>query len=78
MGLILGETLHPSVPHEAPARPEGRKVQGVELSSAPDVPSLRSALGSCNILWLSHAAEGRTNHFDQIRRSTKITQDQGE
>lgn len=65
--------LHPSI-----LVPRGRRGAVAEPSSVPEVPSLHSAMGSCKVWGLSHTAEGHTNHFDQIKRSTKITQDQGE
>lgn len=58
--------------------PRGKRGATAEPSSALAVPSLHSAMGSCEGWRLGHTAEGRANHFDQIRRSTKITRDQGE
>lgn len=49
-----------------------------EPSSALDIPSEHSAMGNCKVWWLGHTTEGCRNHSDQIRRSVKITQDQGE
>lgn len=72
-GRTLGMVLHPSI-----LMPRGKRGTMAEPSSAFDIPSLHSAMVSCMVWLLSHTAEGHTNHFNQIRRSTKITEDQGE
>lgn len=74
---VQGWTLH-TVLHPDILTPRGKRSAMAERSSALDIPSLHSAIGICKVWQFSRTTEGRTNHFDQIRRSTKITQDQGE
>lgn len=72
-GWILGAVLHPNI-----LTPRATRGTMAEPGSALDIPSEHSAMGSHKVWWLSHTTEGCTNHSDQIRRSAKITQDQGE